>query len=131
MPSATDKLLNLPAYGVPPEAKMAALLAAVRVSLSHHDAHCPPYARWLRHQGFDLSRPLKFLADVPFLPVGIFKRMFLASVPETEIVRVLASSGSSGQTPSRIPLDQITRNRQMKALGTILSHRLAQSGGRF
>ena len=56
------------------------------------------------------------MRDVPFLPVGIFKRMFLASVPEKQIVRVLASSGTSGQTPSRIPLDIATRNRQMKAL---------------
>jgi hypothetical protein len=124
MPSATDEFLNLPPYGVPPEAKTAAMLAAVSESIGHHCANCPPYARWLRQQGFDPGRPLKCLADVPFLPVGIFKRMFLSSVPEAQIVRVLASSGTSGQTPSRIPLDQITRNRQMKALGAILSHRL-------
>ena len=50
--------------------------------------------------------------------------MFLASVPENQIVRALASSGTSGQVPSRIPLDQTTRNRQMKALATILAHRI-------
>ena len=124
MPSATDDLLSLPPYGVPPEAKTAALLAAVRETISHYYVNCPPYARWCRQEGFEPSQPIKSVADVPFLPVGIFKRMFLASVPEAEIVRVLASSGTSGQTPSRIPLDQITRNRQMKALGAILAHRL-------
>ena len=124
MTSATDDLLILPPYGVSPEAKTAAMLAAVREAISHYNDNCPPYTRWLRQQGFDPSRSMKCLADVPFLPVGIFKRMFLKSVPENQIVRVLASSGTSGQTPSRIPLDQITRNRQMKALGAILSHRL-------
>ena len=124
MSSATDDLLNLPPYGLPPEVKTAALLAAVQEQLGHHFAHCPPYARWLRSQGFDPRRPIACLADVPFLPVGIFKRLFLSSVPESQIVRVLTSSGTSGQVPSRIPLDQLTRSRQMKALAAILAHRL-------
>ncbi len=124
MPSAVDDLLNLPPYGLPAEAKAAALLAAARESLACHMANCPPYARWRQRQGFDPEALLEKVTDVPFLPVGIFKRMFLASVPEKQIVRVLASSGTSGQSPSRIPLDQVTRNRQMKALTAILSHRL-------
>ena len=124
MASATDDLLNLPPYGLPPKVKTAALLAAVREQVAHHDAHCPPYARWLRHQGFGPNHPILGLADVPWLPVSIFKRLYLSSVPESQVVRVLASSGTSSQVPSRIPLDQTTRNRQMKALGAILSHRL-------
>jgi len=124
MSSATDDLLSLPPYGVPVEAKAAALLAAVREELVHHYTSCPPYARWCRQRGFDPHGPLGDVADVPFLPVGIFKRMFLSSAPPGQIVRVLASSGTSGQAPSRVPLDQTTRNRQMKALGAILSHRL-------
>jgi hypothetical protein len=124
MSSATDELLHLPPYGVPRETKSAALMAAVREEIAHHYANCPPYARWCRQQGFDPQAPLTSAAEVPFLPVGIFKRMFLASTPEAEVVRVLASSGTSGQVPSRIPLDQTTRNRQMKALATILTHRL-------
>ena len=43
---------------------------------------------------------------------------------ESQVVRVLASSGTSSQVPSRVPLDQTTRNRQMKALAAILAHRL-------
>jgi hypothetical protein len=124
MSSALDDLLSMPPYGVPPQVKSTALLAAVRAAISHHGTNCPPYARWLRQQQFDPARPIDCMSEVPFLPVGIFKRMFLSSVPENEVVRVLASSGTSGQTPSRIPLDQITRNRQMKALTAILSHRL-------
>ncbi len=124
MPSAIDYLLSLPPYGMAPEVKTAALLAGVHEQIAYHKAHCPPYARWLRHQGFDLRRPVQSLAGVPWLPVGIFKRMFLSSVPESQFVRVLTSSGTSAQVPSRLPLDRTTRNRQMKALAAILSHRL-------
>ncbi len=127
MTSATDDLLNLPPYGLAPEVKERALIAAVREQIEHHQEHCPPYARWLRGQGFDPHDPIHRLADVPWLPVGIFKRLYLSSVPESQVVRVLASSGTSSQVPSRIPLDQTTRNRQMKALAAILAHRL---GGR-
>ncbi|MEI8372071.1 MAG: hypothetical protein WCJ35_04455 [Planctomycetota bacterium] len=124
MTSATENLLNLPPYGLTPEVKTVALLTAVREQIGHHAEHCPLYARWLRHQGFDPRDPINSLADVPFLPVGIFKRLYLSSVDESQVVRVLASSGTSSQVPSRIPLDQTTRNRQMKVLGAILSHRL-------
>jgi hypothetical protein len=124
MSSATDTLLDLPPYGLPPEAKTAALLAAVQEQLVHHAEHCPPYARWLKNEGYNLQNPITSLSDVPFLPVGIFKRLFLSSIAESQVVRVLKSSGTSSQVPSQIPLDQITRNRQMKALGAILSHRL-------
>jgi len=124
MASATDYLLSLPPYGLTREAKTAALLAAVMEQVVHHYEHCPPYARWLRRQGFDPGNPIRSLADVPWLPVSIFKRLFLKSVPESQVVRVLTSSGTSGQVPSRLPLDQTTRNRQMKALVAILSHRI-------
>src|SRR5271157_6377299 len=124
MTSATDELLSLPPYGSAPGAKIAALLAAVREQIAYHAEHCALYARWLRHQGFDPRGPIHSLADVPFLPVGIFKRLYLSSVSESHVVRVLASSGTSSQVPSRIPLDPMTRNRQMKALGAILSDRL-------
>lgn len=124
MQSATDQLLSLPPYGLPPKAKRAALLAAVKEQIAHHAQYCPPYARWLQNEGRDPHAPIEDLADVPFLPVGIFKRVFLSSVAESQVIRVLASSGTSSQVPSRVPLDQTTRNRQMKALATILAHRL-------
>jgi hypothetical protein len=126
MMSAVDELLSLPPYGLSPGAKTAALLPAVREELAHHHDHCEPFARWCLRQGFDPRGPWSDLAEVPPLPVNIFKRMLLRSVPETEIVRTLSSSTTSSQTPSRIALDGTTRNRQMRALAAILSHRLGR-----
>jgi hypothetical protein len=122
--SAIDRLLALPPFGLSAEAKAAALLPAVSEALLHHHEHCPSLARWHEKRGFDPHRPLTDLADVPFLPVGVFKRLLLASVPADKVVRELTSSATSSQTPSRIPLDQVTRQRQIRALAAILSYRL-------
>jgi hypothetical protein len=124
MASATEHLFDLPPYGLPAAVKTAALLAAVREQITYHEQHCTLYARWLRRQGFDPNLSLDSLTDVPYLPVGIFKRLYLSSVSASDVVRELASSGTSSQVPSRIPLDQITRTRQMKALAAILTHRI-------
>jgi hypothetical protein len=127
MASATDDLLNLPPFGLAPEAKAAALLPAVREALLHHYEHCGPFARWCAHERFDPREELSDLASVPFLPVNVFKRLALCSVPQSEVVRTVSSSATSSQVPSRVPLDAVTRNRQMRALAAILAHRL---GGR-
>jgi len=58
---------------------------------------------------------------VPFLPVSIFKRVALESVSERDVVRVLKSSATSSQTPSRVVLDRITRDRQMRTLAVLMS----------
>jgi hypothetical protein len=118
--SAVDRLLDLPPYGLGPEAKSAALSCAVGEELVHHYEHCEPYRKWCRKQGFDPHGRIEDLAGVPFLPVGIFKRLMLRSTSEDQIVRVLTSSATSSQTPSRIPLDRVTRTRQMRALLAIL-----------
>ncbi|MGD0899804.1 MAG: hypothetical protein ABR915_18380 [Thermoguttaceae bacterium] len=127
MASATDDLLNLPPFGLTPEAKAAALLPAIHEALVYHYEHCGPFARWCAHERFDPREEMRDLAAVPFLPVNIFKRMSLCSVPPTEVVRTVSSSGTSSQAPSRVPLDAVTRSRQMRALAAILAHRL---GGR-
>jgi len=122
--SAVDALLELPPYGLSSEAKLAALLPAVGEELIHHYAHCGLFQKWCRKQGFDPHEGIADLAAVPFLPVSVFKRLLLCSTPQEQIVRVLTSSATSSQTPSRIVLDQVTRNRQMRALTAILSYRI-------
>ena len=49
------------------------------------------------------------LADLPFLPVGVFKlNPPLALVEANEVKRTLASSATTGQVPSRVVLDAAT-----------------------
>jgi len=121
MNSPIDDLLALPPFGVAAEAKAAAFSAAVGQAMTHHNEHCPMFHAWCEKQGFTPEKPIENPADLPFLPVGIFKRLSLCSVPQEQVVRVVTSSATSSQVPSRIVLDQITRNRQMRALSSIMT----------
>ena len=112
---AIDELLRQPAYATRPGEHRGLLRAAVREAIGHHYANCPAFARWYRKQGADPNAEIGDLAQVPFLPVSIFKRLPLESVGEKEIVRVLKSSATSSQTPSRVVLDRVTRDRQARA----------------
>jgi phenylacetate-coenzyme A ligase PaaK-like adenylate-forming protein len=59
--------------------------------------------------------------DFPFLPVRLFKKYELISVLRENIVKILTSSGTSGQRVSRIFLDRNTSANQTKALARIIS----------
>lgn len=61
------------------------------------------------------------LADVPYIPVGLFKSLDLRSVPEEEIHRVMRSSGTSGAT-SKIYLDEATADSQADVLSEIMTY---------
>ena len=62
--------------------------------------------------------------DIPFLPVSIFKEMDLRSIPEEEVFKVITSSGTSGQRPSRIFLDGRTSSMQQQVLARIVAEDL-------
>ncbi len=58
---------------------------------------------------------------LPFLPVRLFKELSLYSVPKEEVVKTMTSSGTTGQSVSRIFLDRNTASNQQKALVKIVS----------
>ena len=62
------------------------------------------------------------LEALPWLPVQLFKRLDLKSVPDEQIVRTLVSSGTTGAAPSRVFLDRDTARAQTTALARIVSH---------
>lgn len=119
--SAIDELLKQLPYAAQPGQHKGLLRAAVGEAIQHHYTNCAPFARWYRKQGADVNAPIEDLAKVPFLPVSIFKRVALESVAAGDVVRVLKSSATSSQTPSRVVLDRITRDRQMRSLAVLMS----------
>jgi len=119
--AAIDALLRQPPYAARLGEHRGLLQAAVREAIQHHYANCPLFARWYRKQGLNPNAEIEDLTRVPFLPVSLFKRLSLESVPEQEVVRVLKSSATSSQTPSRVVLDRITRDRQMRTLAALMS----------
>jgi len=100
--------------------KTQRLFAALSLLTQQHAKACEAYSNMLSalHPNWQSTRTMDAL---PWLPVGLFKRVKLASVPETEIVRELRSSGTTGSTPSRIFLDRATATRQSHALASIVT----------
>ncbi|MET0283213.1 MAG: acyl-protein synthetase [Polyangiales bacterium] len=116
--SPAAELLAAPPFGVDRETKRAALTTALRELTTLHRTACEPYARAL-----EVMHPrvqIDDLADVPYLPVSVFKTHTLRSIAEADVFKVLTSSGTTGQVPSRIYLDRDTATRQTKALSTIM-----------
>ncbi|MEZ4362724.1 MAG: hypothetical protein R3B48_21205 [Kofleriaceae bacterium] len=116
-----ESLLDAPLYGLPQADKEQRLTAALAALTAHHRAACPPYRRLTDVLGPGDAAPAR-LADVPYLPVGLFKSHRLVSVAEDEISTTLTSSGTTGQRPSQIFLDKATAHRQTRALAAIMSH---------
>lgn len=117
MTEAVDRIFDLPVYGLSQPEKEAALLPAMQELVAHHRAGCAAYDAILAAQG---NRPAARLADLPFLPVRLFKQHLLESIPEAERFKVMTSSGTTGQAVSRITLDRATSAYQTKAMVRIM-----------
>jgi phenylacetate-coenzyme A ligase PaaK-like adenylate-forming protein len=70
---------------------------------------------------FGTKVDFKTLEDLPFIPVSAFKTHQLMSINEGDIFKVLTSSGTTGQSVSRIYLDKDTARLQSVALSKIIS----------
>lgn len=113
-----DALLQIDPYYLEREEKETLLFRRLSELTRLHRENCPAYARILD----SLPRSeASGLEGIPFLPVRLFKELTLRSVPEEAVVKTMTSSGTSGQTVSKIYLDRITSANQQKALVKIVS----------
>jgi hypothetical protein len=115
-----DDLIQQPQYSVPQAEKEVALLAELTRLGHHHRERSPDYDR-LSRLLFPGGDDPHDLAELPYLPVALFKERLFSSVPESEIFKILESSGTTGQTPSRVVLDRETAQLQTLALSRIMT----------
>jgi len=108
-----DALLNVAPYCLPQAQKSAMLLPGLSELVHYHYANCPPYARIIDIVWGGL-KPYGSVADIPYVPVSIFKQLELATTKTPTIV--MQSSGTTGQMRSRIIVDNETAERQSAAL---------------
>lgn len=102
----------------PPEKGRQFAAEMSRLTRLHYEG-CNFYKSYVDNFGFK-SGNFDDVSQVPFVPVRFFKEFELLSVPETEIVKKMTSSGTSGQ-PSRIFLDKVTALGQTRALSSIMA----------
>lgn len=83
-----------------------------------HDKVCPQYHSIVNALGY---RELSFssVAEVPFLPSGVFRSLRLSSAPTGEYERTLTSSGTTGNAAVQVSLDRETAALQQRALAHI------------
>lgn len=116
----SDEILGAPVFGLSQDEKAARLTRVLAELNRHHQQSCTKYARIL-----DVLWPQwqhsTAIAEMPWLPVSLFKTHRLLSVDDSEVKTVLISSGTTGQLPSRIHLDAPTADRQARALTRIMS----------
>jgi hypothetical protein len=81
----------------------------------HHRRHSTEYRRVLDACGHPAGRGYHDVTELPWLPVRLFKRHTLRSVPADAVFTELRSSGTTGAV-SRIHLDRAAAGEQQRAL---------------
>lgn len=101
------------------DVKDPALLATMNALTRWHAQRCQPYANIVER--LFPEQPAMALASVPYLPVRLFKSQDLRSVEPSQVIKTLTSSGTTGQSVSRIHLDRETSMRQTRVLSAIVA----------
>lgn len=120
-----DELFCRPQFSILQAEKEGLLLRELTQMVSLHRTACDPYRRIMDvlekpHEAYES------LAQLPYLPVSLFKTHHLKSVPTEEVFKVMTSSGTTGQAVSRITLDRHTADLQSRALSVVMAHVLGK-----
>ena len=113
-------ILNIPPYSLAKEDKRELLNSCCLDLSRYHYGHSDLYRKMMDAVGFNVNESVDY-TDIPFLPVRLFKELELRSVPENEVVKTMTSSGTTGQSVSKIYLDRDTSANQTRALTKIVS----------
>lgn len=118
--------IEWPVYGLSQAEKTERLRVELAELTRYHAAHCESYAQILAARGYGTAGTPP-LAELPWLPVRLFKLYELASCEPGARFKVLTSSGTTGQSPSRIILDKTTATLQTTALVRIMQEYLGKA----
>ena len=113
-------LKNVPVFSLEKEEKEEIYVPMMNELVRHHYKNCNKYKKMLDILGYDSSIEYN-LEDIPFIPARLFKHHQLSSIDNTEVVKTLVSSGTSGQSNSVINLDRENSLNQIYALARIVS----------
>ena len=114
-----EEFHNLPPYSLGKEEKQNLLLRRMNQLTRYHYANCEGYAHYLDAIGYK-GKEAESLEDVPFIPIRVFKEATMKSVSDDKVFKIMKSSGTSGQSQSKIYLDKETAILQQKVLLRLL-----------
>jgi phenylacetate-coenzyme A ligase PaaK-like adenylate-forming protein len=92
----------------------------------HHCKYSGDFKKMMLSVNYQ-KKSIKKIEDLPFIPVRMFKLFELASVSKEQVIKIMTSSGTSGQSVSKIFLDKQTSTLQTRILSRIVSSFLGSS----
>ena len=113
-------IINTPPFSLSKQEKGALYTNALYELTKHHYNNCTQYQNIIDVLGYDPAIK-HIIKEIPSLPVRLFKDYDLVSVEDSQILKTMTSSGTSGQNVSKIYLDRKTSTNQTKVLAKILS----------
>ena len=113
-------IMDTQPFSLEHQKKAELYLNALSDLTKHHYARCFQYKRLLDVLGYG-SDLIKCVEDIPFIPVRLFKEYDLLSVDRSQVVKTMTSSGTTGQSVSKIFLDKDTSTNQTKVLTKLVS----------
>lgn len=120
------ELLDHPLYTMNAQVKNQMLTTEMLKLFQHHYESCAEFQNMMDSSNFSLHKKYT-LQELPFIPVRLFKLLRLASVQQDQIIKTMTSSGTTGQSVSKIVLDKDTSSIQTKTLVKIVSNFLGSN----
>lgn len=104
---------------------MFELLQKCNILTQHHYNNCDAYKNIINalHKNTIFDQ----IEQIPYLPVRLFKERDLYSIPKENIFKILNSSGTTSQTPSKIYLDKEAAELQVKILTNSMKSKLGDN----
>lgn len=120
MISEIDELISQPQFTLSNSDREKILTPLLIQLQNHHRENCSIFERI--YSSNPLPNPVKLgIAALPYLPVRSFKELELKSIPDEEVIKLLTSSGTTGQQVSKIYLDAEGASRQQRALSSVMT----------
>lgn len=124
MSDELEALLRIPPYSMDEDQKTTRLLGLIRSGARRSQSNI--HIRSMYSKLGVVPEELLSLAEVPAIPVRMFKDFDLSTCAPSDVIRVLRSSGTTSQRPSKVPLDKTTASNQTKALKSTLGSYLGE-----
>ena len=115
-----EKFFDIEPYSLDNYNKQKLLLDEIKSLTIYHFDNCEEYRKILKALKVNFDK-ITSLVEIPFIPVRMFKQYSLRSIKEKEIFKILTSSGTTGQSVSKIYLDKINTSNQIKVLTHIIT----------
>jgi phenylacetate-coenzyme A ligase PaaK-like adenylate-forming protein len=116
-----NDLLRLEPFSLD-RAEKGQILTKLLLELSEiHRRNCSPYNNIMNALGVNFDS-VDHYSQLPFLPTRVFKELDLVSVNSEQILKTMTSSGTSGQSVSKIYLDKETASLQGQVLTKLVSN---------